>query len=72
MIRFYLSIGLFILAGSALTGQSKEELQRQKERAFEEIKLARELMEKTTAQRESRPYAFDRTAATSSISVMLR
>ncbi len=53
MIRFYLSIGLFILAGSALTGQSKEELQRQKERAFEEIKLARELMEKTTAQRES-------------------
>ena len=42
-----------MLAGSALTGQSKEELQRQKERAFEEIKLARELMEKTTAQRES-------------------
>ena len=53
MIRFYLSIGLFVLVGSALTGQSKEELQRQKERAFEEIKLARELMDKTTAQRES-------------------
>lgn len=51
MIRFYLFIGLFLLAGNALPGQSKEELQRQKEKAFEEIKLARELMEKTTAQR---------------------
>jgi len=53
MIRFYVCIGLVLLAGTALTGQSKEELQRQKERAFEEIKLARELMEKTTAQRVS-------------------
>jgi septal ring factor EnvC (AmiA/AmiB activator) len=53
MIRFYLIIGLFLLGGNALSGQSKEELQRQKEKAFEEIKIARELMEKTTAQRAS-------------------
>ena len=53
MIRFYLFMGLLLLAGNALTGQSKEELQRQKEKAFEDIKLARELMEKTTAQRAS-------------------
>jgi len=53
MIRFCLFITLFLLSGNALTGQSKEELQRQKEQAFEEIKLARELMEKTTAQRVS-------------------
>jgi len=53
MIRSYIFMGLFLLAGHALTGQSKEELQRQKEKAFEEIQLARDLMEKTTAQRVS-------------------
>jgi len=34
-----------------LMGQSKEDLQVQKQKAFEEIKLARELIEKTTQKR---------------------
>jgi septal ring factor EnvC (AmiA/AmiB activator) len=36
-----------------LPGQTKEELQRQKQKAFDEIKLAKELMEQTTAERTS-------------------
>jgi len=40
-------------AGSILLAQSKEELERQKQKAFDDIKLARELMEKTAAQRSS-------------------
>ena len=39
------------IAVSALNGQTKEELQEQKQKAFDEIKLARELMEKTSEQR---------------------
>jgi septal ring factor EnvC (AmiA/AmiB activator) len=34
-----------------MQGQTKEELQAQKQKAFDEIKLARELMEKTTKER---------------------
>jgi septal ring factor EnvC (AmiA/AmiB activator) len=41
------------MVGSVVSAQSKEELQRQKQEAFEDIKLARELMEKTAAQRSS-------------------
>ena len=40
-----------VVAVSVLNGQTKEELQEQKQKAFEEIKLARELMEKTVQQR---------------------
>ena len=47
-----LVMGLLI-CGSALKGQSKEELQQQKQKAFEEIKLARELMEQTAQKRTS-------------------
>jgi len=36
-----------------LQGQDREELERQKQKAFDEIKLARELMEKTAAERSS-------------------
>ena len=39
--------------GGCLFGQSREELQQQKQKAFDDIKLARELMEKTSAQRSS-------------------
>lgn len=47
-----LSILLVLLfAAMLLQGQTKEELQAQKQRAFDEIKLARELMEKTTRER---------------------
>lgn len=47
-----LSILLVLLfTAMLLQGQTKEELQAQKQRAFDEIKLARELMEKTTRER---------------------
>ncbi len=47
-----LCIWLFILlAPLGMAGQTKEELQAQKQKAFDEIKLARELMEKTTKER---------------------
>jgi septal ring factor EnvC (AmiA/AmiB activator) len=36
-----------------VSGQTKEELQQQKQKAFDDIKLARELMEKTAQQRSS-------------------
>ncbi len=42
---------LLLLAVLTLQGQSKEELQAQKQKAFDEIKLTRELMEKTTKER---------------------
>ncbi|MFH0759268.1 MAG: peptidoglycan DD-metalloendopeptidase family protein [Bacteroidota bacterium] len=42
---------LFFVSLNATYGQSKEELQAQKQRAFNEIKLARELMEKTARER---------------------
>jgi len=53
MIRIVLVIGLYLVMGSWVNAQSREELQRQKQKAFEEIKIARELMEKTAEQRES-------------------
>lgn len=42
---------ILLLTAMALQGQSKEDLQVQKQKAFDEIKLARELMEKTTKER---------------------
>lgn len=42
---------LFFLAVSAMQGQSKEELQNQKQKAFDDIKMARELMAKTSRKR---------------------
>ncbi len=39
------------MATLSMLGQTKEELQAQKQKAFDEIKLARELMEKTTKER---------------------
>lgn len=45
-ILFICFIGLY-----ALQGQSKEDLQAQKQKAFDEIKLARELMKKTAEER---------------------
>jgi septal ring factor EnvC (AmiA/AmiB activator) len=50
-MKHALSILLLVLIVSSSAGQSKEELQEQKQKAFEEIKLARELMEKTAQQR---------------------
>ena len=48
---------VFFLLGviyvASLSGQSKEDLQRQKQRAFDEIKLARELMEQTAEKRST-------------------
>jgi septal ring factor EnvC (AmiA/AmiB activator) len=43
-------LGVFVL-WPALQGQTKEELQARKQKAFDEIKLARELMEKTARER---------------------
>ena len=42
-----------ILFAIIVSGQSKEELQMQKQKAYDDIKLTRELMEKTSAQRSS-------------------
>ncbi len=51
-MRIGISIVLLFFVGmTASYGQSKEELQAQKQRAFNEIKLARELMEKTARER---------------------
>ena len=49
-LAFILAQLLFVLS---VIGQSKEELQLQKQKAFDDLKLTRELMEKTTAQRSS-------------------
>ena len=53
MIRLLATIGIFLFACNVANGQSKEELQQQKQKAYDEIKLARELMEQTAAQRSS-------------------
>lgn len=42
---------LLLMIVSGLQGQSKEELQKQKQKAFDDIKLARELMESTSKKR---------------------
>jgi len=46
---------LFVLKVIAITvsGQSKEELQLQKQKAYDDLKLTKELMEKTSAQRSN-------------------
>lgn len=53
MMRVLAFIGAFLMMGSVLSAQSKEELQRQKQKAFDDIKLARDLMEKTATQRSN-------------------
>lgn len=52
-MRVLAFIGAFLMMGSVLSAQSKEELQRQKQKAFDDIKLARDLMEKTATQRSN-------------------
>jgi septal ring factor EnvC (AmiA/AmiB activator) len=42
---------LLLMVVSALHAQSKEDLQQQKQKAFDDIKMTRELMEKTTKKR---------------------
>jgi len=51
MKRIVLIAVCIILSQTMLMGQNKSELQAQKQRAYDEIKLARELMEKTSRQR---------------------
>lgn len=46
-------IVISILISGLASGQSKVELQAQKQKAYDDLKLARELMEKTSAQRSS-------------------
>ena len=53
MTRLGFSIWFILMTGSLVFAQSKEELQRQKQKAFDDIKIARELMEETAAQRSS-------------------
>jgi len=44
---------IHLLVTCIVSGQSKEDLQLQKQKAYEDLKLTRELMEKTAAQRSS-------------------
>ena len=53
MSKTHAFICAFILLSGAIFGQSKEELQRQKQKAYDDLKLTRELMEKTAARRSS-------------------
>ena len=53
MKRISIIIGILAFSALLLKGQDREELERQKQKAFDEIKLARELMEKTAAERSS-------------------
>ncbi len=53
MKRFMLLLFVVLMGGTLLSAQTKDELQQQKQKAFEEIKLARELMEKTAQKRSS-------------------
>ncbi len=53
MSRTLAFIFIHLLFSGILTGQSKEALQRQKQKAYDELKLTKVLMEKTTAQRSS-------------------
>lgn len=51
-MRKHLSIGILLfITVLCLNAQTKEDLQAQKQKAFDEIKLARELMEKTSRER---------------------
>ena len=51
MSRTLAFILIQILFSGIVSGQSKEELQSQKQKAYDELKLTRELMEKTRSQR---------------------
>ena len=51
MSRTLAFILIQILISGIVSGQSKEELQSQKQKAYDELKLTRELMEKTRAKR---------------------
>lgn len=53
MRRALAFILVHLLFAIIVSGQSKEELQVQKQKAYDDIKLTRELMEKTSAQRSS-------------------
>ena len=53
MKKIFIIIGILAVCAMLLQGQDREELERQKQKAFDEIKLARELMEKTAAERSS-------------------
>ena len=46
-------IWIYFLFSGVILGQSKEELQAQKQKAYDDLKLTRELMEKTTEQRSN-------------------
>lgn len=50
-VLYVFFLGVIYIA--SISGQSKEDLQRQKQRAFNEIKLARELMEQTAEKRST-------------------
>jgi len=53
MRRLLSGLMLVMAVSGILNGQEKEELERQKHRAMEEIQLARELMERTAEKRSS-------------------
>jgi len=53
MSRTLALILIYLFVSGLAMGQSKEELQQRKQRAFDDIKLAQELMDKTAAQRSS-------------------
>ncbi len=53
MKRALVSILMQLLLALIVSGQSKEELQTQKQKAYNDLKLTRVLMEKTSAQRSS-------------------
>ena len=53
MSRTLALILLYLFVSGLAMGQSKEELQQRKQKAFDDIKLAQELMDKTAAQRSS-------------------
>jgi septal ring factor EnvC (AmiA/AmiB activator) len=53
MSRILLILWIFVGVPVLTPGQSREELQQQKKDAYDDIKLARELMEKTAAQRSN-------------------
>lgn len=48
-----LTAAFLILVTCSMVGQTREELQSQKQKAFDEIKLARELLEQTAVERSS-------------------
>lgn len=53
MRKVFVSILMLLLLVPVVFGQSKQELQAQKQKAYDDLKLTRELMEKTSAQRSS-------------------